>query len=246
MAEEAGTDADDDYVWTDTDDACAWAERLGWAFGLIAEDPAARGAALVHLAEAQRKVTDALARYHEMWRLTQPLGVDEQYREPAFRQALQRKWQAQKHSLPDGVWNSPVGRDLATWPGLPYALLFLEWEARYPLEWTQHAKAWGTKQSLIREVARAAQEEAIKAKLTDLVELVVHRAYRCKDREYVRVARAVDSADLRDRLDRAADSDSPWARCHAGYVLWLLDRPDLPNTRRVWQTWVAGGAASLL
>ncbi|MGW7241501.1 hypothetical protein [Streptomyces sp. NPDC054804] len=236
MAEEAGTDADD---------ACAWAERLGWAFGLVAEDPVARGAALVHLAEARRRVTDALDRSNEMWLLTRPLGADEQYREPAFRQALQRHWQAQRRSLPDGVWNGPVGGDLARWPGLPYALLFLEWEARYPLEWTQHAKAWGTKETLIRMVARAPQEEAIKAKLTDLVELVVHRAYRCKDREYVRVARAVDSADLRGRLDRAADSDSPWARCHAGY-LWLLDRPDMPNTRRVWQAWVAGEAASLL
>ncbi|MET7472792.1 hypothetical protein ABZT17_00305 [Streptomyces sp. NPDC005648] len=173
MAEEAGTDADD---------ACAWAERLGWAFGLISEDPAARGAALVHLAEAQRKVLDALARSNEMWLLTRPLGADKRYREPACVNVL----------------------------------LFLEWEARDPLEWTQHAKAWGTKQSLIRKVARARQEEAIKAKLTDLVEIVVHRAYRCKDREYVRVARAVDSADLRGRLDRAADSDSPWARCHAG------------------------------
>lgn len=139
-----------------------------------------------------------------------------------------------------------MGGDLATWPGLLYVLLFLEWEARYPREWTRHAKAWGTKESLIREVARARQEEAIKAKLTDLVEIVVHRAYRCKDREYVRVARAVDSADLRGRLDRAVDSDSSWARCHAGYVLWLLDRPDLPNTRHVWQTWVAGGAAALM
>ncbi|BDD77183.1 hypothetical protein GCM10023177_19860 [Streptomyces violaceoruber] len=47
---------------TDADDACAWAERLGWAFGLIAEDPVARGAALVRLAETQRKVAEALAR----------------------------------------------------------------------------------------------------------------------------------------------------------------------------------------
>ncbi|MFB8038232.1 hypothetical protein ACFC5Z_36015 [Streptomyces sp. NPDC056004] len=237
MAEEAGTDADD---------ACAWAERLGWVFGLIAEDPAARGAALVHLAEARRKVADARARYYELWRLTRPLGVDERYRESAFLQARRRYQQAQRRSLPDGVWGGPVGGDLATWPGLPYVLLFLEWEARYPREWTRHAKAWGTKESLIREVARARQEEAIKAKLTDLVEIVVHRAYRCKDREYVRVARAVDSADLRGRPDRAVDSDSSWAWCHAGYVLWLLDRPDLPNTRHVWQAWVAGGAAALM
>lgn len=181
-----------------------------------------------------------------MWQLTRPLGADEQYRERAFLQARQRHRQAQKCSLPDGVWGGPEDGDLAAWPGLPYLLLFLEWEARYPLEWTHHAKEWGTKQSLIRAVARADQEEALGTKLTDLVEIVVHRAYRCKDREYVRVARAVDSAALRGRLDQAADSDSPWARCHAGYVLWLLDRPDLPNTRRVWQTWVAGEASALL
>nr|BFD80750.1 hypothetical protein StreXyl84_01510 [Streptomyces sp. Xyl84] len=237
VAGEAGADADD---------AGAWAERLGWAFGLIAEDPAARDAALVRLAEARREVTDALARSRETWLLTRPLGADEQYREPAFLQARRRHEEARRRSLPDGVWGAPVDGDLAAWPGLPYALLFLEWEARYPLEWTRHAKAWGTKQSLIREVARARRDEAVRAKLTDLVEIVVHRAYRCKDRAYVRVARAVDSADLRDRLDRAADSDSPWARCHAGYVLWLLDRPDLPNTRHVWQTWVAGEAAALM
>lgn len=130
--------------------------------------------------------------------------------------------------------------------GLPYALLFLEWEARFPQEWTRHAKSWGTKQSLIRDMARTHQDEAVKATLTDLVEIVVRRAYRCKDREYVRVARAVDSADVRGRLDRAVDSDSPWARCQAGYVLWLLDHPELPNTRRVWRAWVAGRAAALI
>lgn len=205
-----------------------------------------RRAALGRLAEAQRKVENALARSNELWLLTRSLGRDEQYREPAFLQARHRYQQAQRCSLPDGVWGGPVDGDLALWPGLPYVLLFLEWEARYPLEWTRHAKAWGTKQSLIRAVARARHDEAVKAKLTDLVDVVVRRAYRCKDREYVRVARAVDGPGLRGRLDRAAESDSPWARCHAGYVLWLLDRPDLPNTRRVWRTWVAGEGATLL
>ncbi|WP_316781260.1 hypothetical protein [Streptomyces sasae] len=237
MAEEAGTGVDD---------ACAWDERLGWAFGLIADDPAARTAALAHLAEARRQVADALGRSNEIWRLTLPLGPEEQYREPAFLEARRRHHQAQRRSLPDGLWGRPASGDLETWPGLAYALLFLEWEARYPREWTQHAKAWGTKQRLIRDMALVHQKEAIRAKLTDLVEIVVLRAYRCKDREYVRVARAVDSADLRGRLGRAVDSDSPWARCHAGYVLWLLDRPDMPNTPHVWRAWVAGEAAALM
>ncbi|MFD8544548.1 hypothetical protein [Streptomyces sp. NPDC059649] len=236
MADEAGTGADD---------ACAWHERLGWAFGLIADDPAARTAALAHLIEARRQVADALVRFNEMWRLTLPLGAEEQYQEPAFLEARRKYHRAQGRSLPDGLWGGPASGDLATWPGLPYALLFLEWEARYPQEWTQHAKAWGTKQSLVRGMALAPQEDAIRAKLTDLVELVVRRAYRCKDREYVRVARAVDGADLRGRLHRAVDSDSPWARCQAGYVLWLLDHPDMPNTPHVWRAWVAGRAAAL-
>jgi hypothetical protein len=222
------------------DDAAGWRDRLGWAFGLVADDAAARQRALERLAEVRRAVGDARARYNELWALTQPLGTDEQWREPAFLAAVRALHEAQRYTLPDGLWGgSRVGVDVTTWPGLPYALLFLEWEARYPQVWTAHAKAWGTKQSLIRELAVGGHREWVKAKLTDLVEIAVNRAYRCKDRDYVRVARAVDGADLRARLASAARSDHPWARVHGGYVLWLLDRPAVPNTRRVWLRWLA-------
>jgi hypothetical protein len=95
VAEEAGAGADD---------ACAWGERLGWTFSLIADDPAERAAALVHLAEARRKVADMLGRFNEIWRLTLPMGTQEQYREPAFVQAQRTYHQAQRRSLPDGRW----------------------------------------------------------------------------------------------------------------------------------------------
>lgn len=229
----AGVDADGTHPW----DA-----RLGWAYGLIADDPAERAAALVRLADTQGNVRDAHGRFNEMWRLTLPLGGKEQWRDPwrdpAFLQAYETYLEAGSHVLPNALWNRPPG-DIRTWPGLPYALLFLEWEARYPHEWTLHAKKWGTKQSLIRDVAVAGHDETVRAKLTDLVEIVVRRAYRCKDREYLRVARAVDSEDLRGRLQTAARSDDPWARLHAGYVLRLLDHPEVPNTIRVWQNWAA-------
>ncbi|CAL9605997.1 hypothetical protein [Streptomyces sp. enrichment culture] len=228
----------------EADDSRGWHERLGWAFGLTSDDPAVRDAALARLVAARRHVADALCRVNEMWRLTRPLGAEEQYRETAFAEARRRHRRAQGASLPEALWDCPPSGDLAAWPGLPYALLFLEWEATYPAEWTRCAKAWGTKQGLVRDLARADHEETVRAKLTDLVEMVVLRPYRCKDREYVRVARAVDGADLRGRLARAAGADSPWARCQAGYVLWLLDRPDLPNTPRVWRAWVAGGPAA--
>ncbi|MFV5994352.1 hypothetical protein ACNPQM_18295 [Streptomyces sp. NPDC056231] len=222
------------------DDARAWDERLGWAFGLISDDPEERATAVATLAVARKNAQDALDRFNELWWLTLPLGTEEQYREPAFRQAYERYHDVCSHSIPEGLWNLPVGADIRTWPGLPYALLFLEWEARYPQEWTRHAKAWGTKQSLIRDVAVVGHDETVRTKLIDLVEVVVQRAHRCKDREYVRVARAVDCEDLRGRLDTAARSDRPWARCHAGYVLWLLDHPEVPSTRHVWRTWLAG------
>ncbi|WP_327411435.1 hypothetical protein OG458_42925 (plasmid) [Streptomyces sp. NBC_01281] len=88
-------------------------------------------------------------------------------------------------------------------------------------------------------MALAHHEATVRTKLVNLVEIVVQRSYRRKDREYVRAARAVDSDDLRGLLEAAARSDNPWARRHAGYVLWLLDHPEVPNTRHIWQTWLA-------
>jgi len=225
------------------DDTAAWAERLGWAYGLIARDPVERAAALLRLSEARRRADEARGRANEMWRLTRPLGAEEQYREPALLGALGAYHRTQRHVLPDALWDRPRRTGIAAWPGLPYALLFLEWEARFPQEWTEHAKAWGTKQGLIRDVATIAGDEPVRSRLVDLTETVVRRPYRCKDREYIRVARAVDGEDLRERLDAARRSDEPWARCHAGFVLWLLDRPEVPATRHVWRSWPAAGSA---
>jgi hypothetical protein len=216
------------------DDAEIWHERLGWAFGLIASDPAERAAALVRLADAERNNQDALGRFNRAWRRRYPLG----------REAARRNYmKALSYSLPGGLWDRSAGPDIRTWPGLPYVLCFLEWEARYPQEWTRYAKSWGTKEGLIRDVAAAHHDETVRSKLVELIDIVVQRPYRCKDREYVSVARAVDSEDLRSRLERAARSDNPWAQRHAGYVLWLLDRPDVPNSRHVWRTWLAAASS---
>ncbi|MFC9795241.1 hypothetical protein ACFVJI_21595 [Streptomyces sp. NPDC127584] len=226
----------------DSDEAEAWHERLGWAFGLIADDPAEREAALARLDWARRNAWAALDRYNELWHLTRSLGPEEQYQEAAFKRAREVYADMRGQTLPEGLW----GGQGAGGPCLPYALLFLEWEARFPREWTEHAKAWGTKQSLIRSMAVADHDQPTRAKLIDLVEIVVQRAHRCKDREYARVARAVDGEDLRHRLSTAVTSDNPWARLHAGYVLWLLDHPEVPNTRPVWRAWVTETAGSSL
>lgn len=214
--------------------ARGWDARLGWAYGLTADDAAVRSAALGRLVEAQRNVADAAAHWNDAWRRGW---------QPGRVMASRRYSRAVRRSLPAALAETPVGQGVVTWPGLPYALLYLEWEARHPQEWTRHAKCWGTKQRLIRGLAVVGHDGAVVRRLVDLIEIVVRRPYRCKDREYVRVARAIDSDDLRNRLATAAGSDSPWARRHAGYVLWLLERPEVPNTRRVWRSWLESGSA---
>ncbi|MEU6842543.1 hypothetical protein ABZ930_11830 [Streptomyces sp. NPDC046716] len=219
----------------------AWHARLGWTYGLLAENPAQRATALAQLDAARARVEAALDQVNARWFRTRRLGPDGQYRNTGFRRALDAYRRATEHSLPGGLWGTGPWTDITIWPGLPYALVFLEWEARHPQEWTERAKAWGTKQSLIRALAVTGHTEPVRAQLTELVELAVLRAYRCKDREYIRVARAVDSPDLRARLARAAASDEPWARTHAGYVLWALDHPGTPAiTRHAWRAWLSG------
>ncbi|MFF9677667.1 hypothetical protein ACF1GS_39315 [Streptomyces eurythermus] len=213
------------------DDDQEWLEGLAWAYGLVSPDPAEHAAALDRHAGVRMEVEAAHARLHE--------GPLPRLRFGARMRAYHR---ACGRCFPGALWSGSTYAygEISTWPRLPLALLFLEWEARHPQEWTEHAKAWGTKQALIRDLAATDHDQHLRAKLVDLVDLAVQRTYRCKDREYVRVARAVDGDELRDRLHRAQRSENPAAQRHAGYVLWLLDRPEIPNTRHVWCTWLSG------
>jgi hypothetical protein len=208
----------------------AWVEELAWAQGLISPDPAERAAALERHARARGEAEAAFDRLHEGLFIRLLFGI----RMRAYQAAAAR-------CFPGALWSRGdyARGEIGTWPRLPLALLFLEWEARFPQEWTEHAKDWGAKRVLIRDVAATRHDQVLRARLVDLVELAVQRPYRCKDREYVRVARAVDGDDLRDRLRRAQRSESPAAQLHASYVLWILDHPETPNTRHVWRTWLA-------
>ncbi|MFJ4186652.1 hypothetical protein [Kitasatospora sp. NPDC089509] len=196
---------------------------------------------MAHLTRMQDLVRAALDAYNHLLRLGHRSAGPQLDAATAEANDLWRARQA--HSFPDSLWGRPAAADLTDWPGLPYALLFLEWEARYPEEWTRCAKSWGTKQRLIRDLAAARLDVRTRAKLVELIGIVVARPYRCKDREFVRLARSVDGEDLRRGIAAAAASDSPWARIHAGYLEWMLDHPDTPNSRRVWRTWLASDRA---
>ncbi|WP_240434299.1 hypothetical protein [Streptomyces sp. YIM 130001] len=197
---DAGTD-------TGVDEAAQWHDRLGWTHGLTADDPAVRAAALTRLADTRRDIQDTLDELNGMWRRKSPPGSSRRYREPDLTRASVKYAEARSRSLPDGLWDRPPGTDITRWPGLPYALCFLEWEAKHPREWTQLAKAWGTKERLLKDLAVTHHAEPVAARLAVLVETVVGRPYRCKDHQYVRIARAVDCTDLRRGLEAALRSE---------------------------------------
>ncbi|WP_042428803.1 hypothetical protein [Streptacidiphilus anmyonensis] len=73
----------DDAEWA-LDSAEAWHERLGWVFGLIAEDRDERLAALRQQIAACRRAGETRLRSNHLWHVTRPLGPVEQYREPGY------------------------------------------------------------------------------------------------------------------------------------------------------------------
>ncbi|MET7309821.1 hypothetical protein ABZS68_22745, partial [Streptomyces sp. NPDC005571] len=144
----------------------------------VAPDDVVRGAALDRLDAARAEAQEALARYNQAWVQASRTGAEPLFCEPEIVAARELYDDAGSRCLPEAMWFAPYADDIRMSPQLPFALLFLEWEARYPQERQVHAKAWGTKQALIRRVAVGGRSDVITEKLIDLVELVVQRAYR--------------------------------------------------------------------
>ncbi|MFE2873611.1 hypothetical protein [Embleya sp. NPDC059259] len=210
-----------------------WDARLGWMGALVSDDEIAHRRALDHYLRVARETREARAAYDTVV-LRVPRSVS------AEETAWQRFRAAWLRTPAAALLAEPLAAaEVPDWGGLPYALTYLEWEARYPTEWTRHAKVWSTKQRLIRLLAVPGHHAEARSRLVDLVEAVVYRRHRCKDREYSRIARVVDGEDLRARLTKAQDSGEPWTRDQAGHVLWLLHNPQIPINRTNWFRWLS-------
>lgn len=210
-----------------------WDTRLGWMRALVSDDEIAHRRALDRYLRVTRDTREAREAYDTIV-LRVPRSVSA---EEAAWQRFRAAWLRTPAAALLTEQLAPA--DVPDWGGLPYALIYLEWEAHYPIEWTRHAKVWSTKQRLIRLLAVPGHHDEARARLVDLVELVVYRRHRCKDREYSRIARAVDGDDLRARLAKACDSGEPWTRDQAGHVLWLLRNPQIPINRTNWFRWLS-------
>jgi hypothetical protein len=208
-----------------------WDDRLSWAFGLIDGDPQLRARACQRLELARRQRSEALTAFNHVW-----MVQEHSHWTPAVALANEKYLSARAEILPDALWGNVSGG------GLRYVLLYLEWEARYPDEWMAHGKSWGTKQRQLRELTGSAGTlpEWAQDKLIELLGLVVPRAQRLGDGEYARLARVLPPARVRAELAPMAESDDFTVRSRAGYLLWLLDDPELPHPKTAqWQRWAA-------
>lgn len=211
-----------------------WDERLSWTFGLIADSLAERRRAHETLVQTRRRWEQAWYRYNQVWNTPD---------HPEYRERLDAFGRARDFTFPHALWQGPAG-PWWSWPGLPYAMLYLRWEARYPDEWLAFGSNWGTKAGILRDLAWSARRlpplPAIASQLEDLVVMAVRREYRCEDVGYARLARTIASPGLRAKLTATAQDATGIGRTHANYLLWLLDHPDVPRPKvSQWRAWLA-------
>jgi hypothetical protein len=207
---------------------------LDWAFDLVSADPQVREAALRRHVALQNRHADALRRVAELCTRTGTPWPTEPHLAADMDQRLSAVGDLGQYLLLTTVteWTRTTEDRL-----LPYALLYLEWEAGYPQEWV---KDWRLKAKVLRGFARLPEHPTwLAGRLRTLVVSAVLTTRGCENRWYVPLARAVGDPGLRARLRAIEETeDSPEARVKAQYLGHMLDHPALPATVSTWRDWL--------
>lgn len=121
-----------------------------------------------------------------------------------------------------------------------YGVLFLQWELRFPAEWREGwpYSPWSEKELVLKTFCMRGPTPPTGPALADLLLAAVSRVQRCQDRWYWHLARGIETAQLRTRLEMAADSAGERARLRARFVLWVLDHPDGGTGSAAWRRWL--------
>jgi hypothetical protein len=228
--------------WTRYGDAWRpYGRDLDWVADLVHPDPARRTAARDRFGHAEAiyrtlqsdiaaiAAANGNAQPHESARRDQLLAEQHEAAAESLLHTLWEGWATRRSTAEE------FRGDHAEL--VRYSLCYLEWEARYPLEWHKH---WATKYGLLRGIAGCADlAPEQRARLVDLVLLAVRREHRCEDRGYVGVARAFADDDLRGRITEVTLGPDSVAQLRAAFLLYLLDRPVVPATPASWRHWLA-------
>jgi len=222
--------------------------RLRWLFDFIDPDPTRRRAARLRHDRYIAERREAARREDAVWWSN---GQSYDFSAaPALGAAFDRHIAAQRAAR-DNTLYGVLGRFAhASWRAdesatfelcAPYAVLFLRWEAAYPVEWRDASPSspWGTKQGILRSFVRAGVPPSNRTHLVELVTQAVSRDHRCEDRWYAAVARRLDGPELRAALDGCRTSADGVVRLRAEYVLTVLHDVEMPVTLASWRRWLA-------
>jgi hypothetical protein len=122
----------------------------------------------------------------------------------------------------------------------PYGVLFLQWELRFPVEWRDGwpYSPWSAKEAVLNTFCVRGPTPQTGPALADLLIAAVGRTQRCQDRWYCRLARRIETPQLRTRLAAAAAGASEQTQLRARFVLWVLDHPDEGTGSAAWRRWL--------
>jgi hypothetical protein len=221
-------------------------DRHNWLFDLIDPDPGRRQAALQRQAALISTWSDGLRWSNSLW--FQNDRSSDFSHSPKLTAEYDQALAMQKNAIDQTLYSVAgdfnraryLELDDAAAESMPYAVLFLQWEAGFQNEWRSAApwSPWGQKQSILRAFVKTGplgREDA----LIDLVMAAVNREHRCEDRWYAALARRLDGPVLRNRLAEAAASTDPLVRLRAGYVSAVLDDRSIVVTLASWKRWLA-------
>ncbi|WP_157815403.1 hypothetical protein [Kitasatospora sp. CB02891] len=221
----------------------------GWMFDLVSRDPLRRDAAVARHTRSRAELDRALRAMNEAWWAA---GQSWSPTDPVLAVSARAARAAHAAAVADTL-HGVVGKFHAVrWAGdlddyrrlAPYAVLFLQWEARHPEQWRSAGpwSPWGLKKRVLRQFADMDVPPPQVPAVTELTLRAVHRGQRCEDLGYVLLARSLDGPALRAGLDAAAHSPDPTVQRRSGYVRWALDHAESPVTAASWRGWCEDAA----
>ena len=219
-----------------------------WLFDLVCEDERRRVAALARHRESLEAAGAALDRLNEVW-----ARAGSWVPEQADLSAEMDQARAAVDWHLDQTLCGPVAAFVGLQPSgsvthvlyAPFAVLFLRWEAWYPVEWREPdswwRSPWTTKAAVLARFAAEGVPDGVLTDLTELVAAAVRRPYRCKDWLYAGLVRHIPDAVLRRTLAPMVDAVDPLTRFRVQFLADLSDDPGRRVTRRSWRRWLATG-----
>jgi hypothetical protein len=121
-----------------------------------------------------------------------------------------------------------------------YGVLFLRWELLFPAEWREGwpYSPWTGKEGVLETFCAGGPTPQTGPALADLLIAAVSREQRCQDRWYWRLARRIDTPQLRARLETTAEGAGERTRLRAQFVLWVIDHPGEGTGSAAWRRWL--------